>query len=139
MLTLVDTGPLVAVLDSGDAQHDFVRQRWAAMSGRFVTTEAVITEALHFLRRIPEGPRSLLQFIDKGVLGIDEAFRVNRLHRAVGLMERYADTPMDFADATLVVLADELETARVLTLDERGFRSYRFSRNRAFALVLQDT
>lgn len=53
-------------------------------------------------------------------------------------MHRYADTPMDFADATLVVLAGELETKQVLTLDERGFRTYRYGRNAAFHLVLQD-
>jgi hypothetical protein len=53
-------------------------------------------------------------------------------------MEKYSDTPMDFADATLVGLAQELEIDRVLTLDERGFRAYRHGRNRHFRLVLQE-
>ncbi len=46
---------------------------------------------------------------------------------------------MDFADATLVVLADELATKRVVTLDERGFRTYRHGRKSTFELVLQDS
>jgi predicted nucleic acid-binding protein len=45
---------------------------------------------------------------------------------------------MDFADATLVVLAEELETDQVVTLDERGFRTYRFGPDRAFRLLLQE-
>jgi len=52
------------------------------------------------------------------------------------LMERYADTPMDFADATLVLAADHLDVADVLTLDRRGFSTYRTSKRRAFRLVL---
>jgi len=67
-----------------------------------MTTGAVITEAMHFLSPIPGGPGSLLQFIDLDILGIDDAFRVSRLNRAVDLMSQYADTPMDFADATLL-------------------------------------
>jgi len=50
-------------------------------------------------------------------------------------MEKYADTPMDFADATLVLLADELETDSVFTLDRRGFETYRSPAGRAFRLL----
>jgi hypothetical protein len=50
-------------------------------------------------------------------------------------MKKYADLPMDFADATLVLLADELGTGDILTLDQRGFRTYRFRGSRRFNLV----
>jgi predicted nucleic acid-binding protein len=50
-------------------------------------------------------------------------------------MERYRNVPMDFADATLVVLAEELETGCVFTLDRRGFSVYRMHRNRAFQII----
>jgi hypothetical protein len=45
---------------------------------------------------------------------------------------------MDFADATLVVLAEELETDQVVTLDERGFRTYRFGPDRAFCFFRKE-
>lgn len=51
-------------------------------------------------------------------------------------MEKYADTPMDFADATLVLLAEALEVYEVFTLDRRGFSTYRTRERRAFRLVL---
>lgn len=51
-------------------------------------------------------------------------------------MKQYRDTPMDFADATLVLLAEELGLLDILTLDRRGFSTYRIGRGRAFRLVL---
>jgi predicted nucleic acid-binding protein len=51
------------------------------------------------------------------------------------LMERYEDVPMDFADATLVALAEELETGVVATLDRRGFTAYRRAGRHAFRIV----
>ena len=52
------------------------------------------------------------------------------------MMETYRDTPMDFADGTLVLLAEALETLEVLTLDRRGFSTYRTRTGRALRLVL---
>lgn len=137
MLTLVDTGPLVAFLDRGDPWHAFVRERWNPMVGRFVSTAAVITETMHFLTPIPGGPRALFHLVEEAIVILEDSFRVSLLNQAVNLMEKYSDTPMDFADATLVLLADELETDRILTLDERGFRTYRHGRTRSFKLLLQ--
>jgi hypothetical protein len=55
---------------------------------------------------------------------------------AVALMERYSDTPMDFADATLVLLAEGLSALDVLTLDRRGFSVYRTRDGRGLRNVL---
>jgi hypothetical protein len=51
-------------------------------------------------------------------------------------MKKYANVPMDFADATLVLMADEVAVGEIFTLDERGFRTYRYGRNKRFRLVL---
>jgi uncharacterized protein len=56
------------------------------------------------------------------------------LTRASALMEKYRDIPMDFADATLVSLAEETDTGEILTLDRRGFGTYRMHGNKAFTL-----
>jgi predicted nucleic acid-binding protein len=139
MFVLVDTGPLVAYLDRGDPAHNFVRTKWGVMSGRFVTTGAVVTEAIHFLSPLQNGPQKLLEFLRDGTVLLQNTFRMALLDRAGALMEQYADVPMDFADATLVVLAEEVQTARIVTLDERGFRAFRYGRNKPFRLLLQDT
>ncbi|MFZ4777380.1 MAG: hypothetical protein ACOYM3_18585 [Terrimicrobiaceae bacterium] len=53
-------------------------------------------------------------------------------------MARYTDTPMDFADATLVLTAGAWGCGDILTLDERGFRTFRFNRSKPFRLLLQE-
>jgi predicted nucleic acid-binding protein len=135
---LVDTGPLVALLDRGEPAHERVRAAWEPLRGRFVTTAAVITESMHFLCEAPGGPASLADGLAKGHVSIVDTFQLGAVQQAAALMDRYADVPMDFADATLVILAERLNAARILTLDERGFRTFRFGRNRPFRLAIQD-
>ena len=135
---VVDTGPLVALFNRKDPAHGMVRSGWGPLFGKFVTTGAVITESFHMLQPLAGGAEALTGFLRKGLVVIDETFAQNRLDAAVALMARYRDTPMDFADATLVLLAERLATPNVLTLDERGFRTFRFSGKRHFRLVLQD-
>ena len=135
---LLDTGPIVAFLDRKDPLHAWVSPRFGNVLGRLVTTGAVVTEATFFLQNVRDGISRLFDLLANPRIEIRDGFQVPSLRAAAILMERYADTPMDFADATLVVLANELGTDQVLTLDERGFRTYRHGRTRAFRLVLQD-
>lgn len=136
--SLLDTGPVVALLDRKDPYHDWILPRFNGLRGRLVTTGAVVTEATFFLQDVRGGIARLFEFLANPRVEIRDTFHPLQLRAAAIFMERYADTPMDFADATLVVLAEELETDRVLTLDKRGFLTYRFGRNRAFSLVLQE-
>ncbi len=135
---VVDTGPVVAFLDKKDPCHEMVRGGWAPLTGKFVTTGAVITEALHFLQPIAGGAEALAALLRKGLIAVDDAFAQSRIDAAIALMSKYEDIPMDFADATLVLLAERLATANMVTLDERGFRTFRFSGKRRFRMVLQD-
>jgi predicted nucleic acid-binding protein len=138
MVILVDTGPLVAYLDRGDPAHEFVRARWEPIAGRFVTTAAVFTEAMHFLGPVQNGAEALVDLFREGSLLLEDVFQLPMLDRATNLMARYPNVFMDFADATLVVLAENLNTPNILTLDERGFRTFRYRRNKLFRLLLQD-
>jgi hypothetical protein len=56
------------------------------------------------------------------------------LARAELLMRRYVDLPLDYADATLVVLAEDVETPHILTLDRRDFTVLRWRERRAFQI-----
>lgn len=133
---IVDTGPLVAYLDAGDAAHEVVARRWDAFSGRLVTTSAVITEAMHFVSGARGGPRELAELVTDSAMEIFDLSRAPELREAVLLMERFADTPMDFADATLLLLAEALDIHDILTLDRRGCAVYRTRDNRALRNVL---
>ena len=130
---LLDTGGLVSLLDRSQARHAAcvrVFERWLRP---VLTTEAVITEATHLLGRLPGGISSVLSFVLDGgavlVPGSEEALR-----RADEIVRRYADLPLDYADATLVVLAEEVRTEHILTVDRRDFSTVRWGRNRAFRL-----
>jgi predicted nucleic acid-binding protein len=136
-ICLLDTGPLVALLDRSEPDHDRVQSFMARLRGsRLVTTGAVITEAFYFLSDVRDGPASLASFLDASATEVRDAFSAEALAAAVRLMNKYADIPMDFPDATLVWIAEFSGTDRILTLDRRGFSSFRFRKNRRFKLLL---
>lgn len=131
---LLDTGPLVAWLDRDDAHHATV-QRWlAAYRGELLTTWPVITEACHL---VPEqvAPK-LLQWIEQGGATLAE-IPVSSLRAITTRMEKYADLPMDLADATLLWVAEREGVMDVLTLDRRDFGIYRTTRGRMLRDVLE--
>jgi hypothetical protein len=134
---LLDTGPLVALLDRSEPAHDEVKSVMAALRGlRLVTTGAVITEAFYFLSDVRNGSDSLVSFLIASGIEVRDAFSAEALNATVRLMSKYADVPMDFPDATLVWTAEMAGADAILTLDRRGFSSFRLGRNRRFKLLL---
>lgn len=135
---LVDTGPLVAYLDASDPDHRRVAAAFDDFRGRLVTSSAVVTETMHFVSAGRDGPRLLAGFVEASRMAIHDLSRPPELGEAVALMEKYADVPMDFADATLMLLSEALGIREIATLDRRGFSTYRTRRGRALRLVLDD-
>jgi predicted nucleic acid-binding protein len=136
-LCLLDTGPLVALLDRSEPDHERVESFMARLHGaRLVTTGAVITEAFYFLSDVRDGPASLTSFLADSGTEVRDAFSAEALAAAVRLMSKYANVPMDFPDATLVWIAELSGTDRILTFDRRGFASFRFQKSRRFKLLL---
>jgi len=137
-IVLLDTGPLVALLDRSEPDHDRVQSCMARLHGsRLVTTGAVITEAFYFLSDVRDGPSSLASFLAESATEVRDAFGSEALAAAIGLMSKYADVPMDFSDATLVWIAELSGTNQILTLDRCGFTSFRYQKNRRFKLLLE--
>lgn len=131
---LLDTGPLVAVLHRDDRHHQRCLEAFESFRGVFLTTEAVLTEAMYLLSRISGGEQACLEFFIRGGAVIVPSTR-ETLRRCQILMSRYADIPMDFADATLVALAEEAEVHEVFTLDRRGFGVYRIGKRGTLRLL----
>ena len=125
---LIDTGPLVALFDPSDEDHPRCRAALARLGrNRLVTTQAVLTEVSYLLGFSPRAQRAALYFVSSGAVELAE-LNSNGITRVIALMEQYEDLPMDFADATLVVLAEQEPTQWVFTLDERDFSVYRAGR-----------
>ena len=130
---LLDTGALVALLDSSERRHADCKATFSAWHAGVVTTEAVVTEAAYLLASAGADGTLPLQFCLRGG-AVLKPWTDMRAERASELMRKYSDVPMDYADATLVALAEEVETANVFTLDLRGFRTYRWKARRGFKI-----
>ena len=131
---LLDTGAFVALVDRSEKRHAECVAALENWTGAIVTTEAVVTETLYLVGPRWSAQKVCVEFLLRGAFLL-VPLSLASLERVFALMERYRDVPMDFADATLVALGEELETERVFTLDRRGFSTYRLNRRRAFQIV----
>ena len=134
-MMLVDAGPLIAMLHSADEDHERCLVAAENIRPPMITSWVVLAEAMHVLGRLRgwRGQRALWKLITDGIidlasLGPDDAWRT------ADLMQRFRDQPMDLGDATLVVLAEQLNCDRVFTLDQH-FRAYRIGGRRKFEIV----
>lgn len=131
---LLDTGALVSLLDRSQHRHEEFAAAFGAWSGEVVTTEAVVTEAIHVLARVRGGPEACLDFVLAGGAVLVPASPA-LLRRTRTLIEQYRDLPVDYADATLVALAEDLGSNVVLTTDQRDFSVYRIGGRRIFVVL----
>ena len=126
-MILVDTGPLVALFDPRDSQHQRCRTALQSLREPLLTTIPVLTETFHMLSPASIGSDRLRDFIQRG--GLTTWFMdPPGVERAFELMEQYADHPMDLADASLIVAAERLKTRKVFTIDRDDFETYRIRR-----------
>jgi predicted nucleic acid-binding protein len=124
--TLVDAGPLVAFFNEEDAHHNWATSHFRQLRGPLLTAEPVLAEAAYHVGKEGGDPALLLDWVNAGVLtvGLDLEEEAAAL---AALMRRYADQPMDLADACLVRLTELIEDCQVFTVD-RDFKVYRRGR-----------
>ncbi len=131
---LIDSGPLIALFDADDKHHkkavNFIKENKLPL----VTTLASITETLHLLDFNRNAQIDFLGWIGKGVLEIAN-IDIPAFNRLRDLTIKYKDLPMDFADACLVYLAEELNITKIATID-RDFTIYRIKNKKKFELSL---
>ena len=133
MQALLDTGPWVALIDKSETMHKKCFNWLQDFSGELYTTEAVLTEVMYLLNFSTAAQLSALDFVIKGAVNLVPSTKYS-LNRVRKLMDKYSDLPMDFADATLVTLAEETHVLNICTLDKKDFTLYRLSKNRSFVI-----
>lgn len=131
---LLDTGAFVAMVDRSEKRHADCVAALEQWTGPIVTTEAVLTETLYLVGPEWQDQQVCLEFFLRGAFLLIPSSRAS-LRRVRSLMEKYRDIPMDFADATLVALGEELQTEWIFTLDRRGFSTYRLHGKKPFRLI----
>jgi predicted nucleic acid-binding protein len=136
-MILVDSGFFYALADSDDAWHGRCRAAEKAFDDSWVTTWPVLTEATHLMIRWlgVEPALALMQDVAADEIQVWD-IPAGAQQRIPALMRRYGDLPMDLADASLVLLAESLGHGRVLTTDERDFRTYRWKSRQPFENLL---
>ena len=128
---LLDTGPLVALLKRNDNHHARAVAWFKNQRGAILTTQAVVTEAWHLVSRPARLP--LVRFVTSACELCE--FDAEGQARIVTVLERYQDLPMDYADATLLVLGEIEKVSSVATIDVSDFSVYRMTNGKAMSLV----
>lgn len=131
---LTDSGPLVALLNHRDEHHEWAREQFKHFSAPLLTCEGAITEATHMLQFDGLPPSGVLELIERKIISVQFDLESN-LDRVLSLMKKYADTPMDFADACLVSMTEAKRDCRLLTLDS-DFRIYRRFERQTIPLII---
>lgn len=131
---VIDTGPLVALLNRRDRHHAWVRDVLDTVEPPVFTCESVVSEACFLLRRIGDGQDAVLELLSEDVLRID--FRMaSELDALRALMKKFANVPMSLADACLVRMTELDPRSQVLTLDG-DFRVYRRNRRQSVPTII---
>jgi predicted nucleic acid-binding protein len=131
---LLDTGPLVALVNPRDRWHEWVRSQFGDIVPPLVTCEAVLSEACFLARRTRGGVGAVLALVDRGVVALGPGLK-DHFAEVAALMHRYANVPMSLADAFLVRLSELVAGCAVLTLDS-DFRIYRRHRRQKIPLLI---
>ena len=123
-MILIDTGPLVALTDADDQYSAECTAAFRTVRQPMGTVWPVLTEAMHFLGDLPQAQDAVWDMLVRGAvqllpLGTDDVPRIREL------LHKYADLPMDLADAALVRVAERDGIHQFFTIDQKDFAVYR--------------
>lgn len=130
---LLDTGPLVALLNRRERLHRRVKDVLRLLPAPLLTVEPVLAEATYLLRSVPRGAHAVMALVRDGLVRVPLAIEAHAAELDT-LMSRYANVPMSLADACLVRLVEVMPEASVFTFDS-DFEIYRTRKNRVIQLV----
>jgi hypothetical protein len=138
-MIIADASFWLALANRSDRHHHAAVRSLDLVREPLVTTWPVLTETCHLLsNRL--GVAAQLTFVRSAQDGAFEIFDLTRHHwpRIETLMTKYKDLPMDLADASVVLLAEDLGTGRILTTDRRDFGAYRWKSRKPFQNLMDD-
>lgn len=131
---LIDTGAILAVVDVEDYWHSACVDALKSLPMPLLTTAAVLTETFHLVGARYHDVERAWDFVHSGALTLRPITDADLpdLHM---LMTRYRDRPMDFADATLVHVANRESLSLILTVDHDDFETYRIHGRKRFDIL----
>ena len=136
-LIIADTGFWVALANRKDKHHSLAKKCYHLYHPRLITTYFVMGETCHLLLR-EIGVEAQIKFLQAYQIEAFKVFHLEKQHfpRLIELMQKYKELPMDLADASLVILAEQLGHGQILSTDQRDFNTYRWKQNKPFENLL---
>ena len=131
---LVDAGPLVALLDHTDPEHEACVATLKTLRDPLITVWPAFAEPMYLLGRSWPGQKALWSRLETEALALAPLDETDA-PRMRELMEKYRDLPMDLADAALVRVAERESLTEIFTLDRKHFSIYRSGPRRRFSIV----
>lgn len=131
---LADTGAMLAILDRRDPWHQTCSEALRQFRLPLLTSQPVLTELFHLGARNKQEMERVWTFVHSGVVDVAR-IEQPELRHVHALMRQYADRPMDFADATLVYLAEREELTTIFTIDHNDFETYRIGGRKRFRVI----
>jgi uncharacterized protein len=128
---VLDTGPLVALLNRRDQHHKWARRTLDVLDAPLITCEAVLSEAWFLTRRGGGDPLRLLELVHTLDVDVIPAWT----NRTEELLRRYSDRA-SVADAALLALAEVDADRVIVTTDREDFSLYRIHRRRTVAALM---
>lgn len=136
-MIIVDTGFWLALIDKKDAYHERAEQALKQYNEPLITTWPVVTETCYLLLT-RKGVDAEIIFLNSLQQKLFTIFNLEPHHtpRIIELIKKYANLPMDLADASLVILAEHLGHGRIFSVDQRDFNTYRWKQSYPFENLL---
>src|SRR5262249_41132275 len=122
-VVLIDSGPVVAALSRRERHHAWARRHLESFDSPCLTCEAVLSESFFLLERAGGGREALSALLERGIIKSHFTFS-EHLTETTGLLRRYRNFPMSYADACLVRMA-ELQDDAVIFTTNHDFETYR--------------
>lgn len=138
-MIIVDTGFWLALSDQKDTYHQVADRAFQQYDEPLITTWPVMSETCYLLL-VRKGVQAQVKFIESYTQNLFTVFDLEPSHgsKIAQLMQQYANLPMDLADASLVILAEQLGHGRIFSVDQRDFNTYRWKNTRPFQNLLLD-
>ena len=133
---ILDAGPLVAYFDANEEHHEWCVQQFDSLRPPLLSCETAIAEAAYLIEARDGDSSSLFRFLREKVIQLP--FQLEKeTETVIELRRRYADLPMDLADACLVCMTEKYRNCRVFTLDKH-FKIYRRHGRQIIPLIFPD-
>jgi predicted nucleic acid-binding protein len=130
---LVDTGPIVAYLHRGDAWHEATKRFFRRWRGELLTNWPVVTEAAYHSES-HRARMAIVQWLQRNLRAVPQDAEVAAAIERY--LRKYRDLAPDFADLSLLALAERTGVREVITVDPKDFAVYRLANGRALSNLL---